>query len=93
VQQRAARWLLSTTDRMGRPSFELTQELLGQMLAVRRQSVSDAARALANDGCITYTRGAVAILDRDRLHSHACDCYAVIRRAIDDAHCASAPRR
>jgi CRP-like cAMP-binding protein len=86
VEQRAARWLLSTTDRMGRPSFELTQEVLGQMLAVRRQSVSDAARALADDGCISYTRGAVTVLDRDRLHDHACECYDVIRRAFDDAH-------
>jgi CRP-like cAMP-binding protein len=93
VQQRAARWLLSTADRMGCPSFELTQEFLGQMLAVRRQSVSDAARALADDGCIAYTRGAVTILDRDRLHGHACDCYNVIRRAIDDARLAAVSGR
>jgi len=86
VAQRAARWLLSTGDRMGSPSFELTQEFLGQMLAVRRQSVSDAARALAEDGCISYTRGAVTILDRARLHAHACDCYDVIRRAYETSH-------
>jgi CRP-like cAMP-binding protein len=85
VSQRAARWLLSTGDRMGSPTFGLTQEFLGQMLAVRRQSVSDAARALADDGCITYTRGTVTILDRDRLHTHACGCYDVIRQAIDTA--------
>ncbi len=83
VAQRAARWLLSTADRMGSPTFELTQEFLGHMLAVRRQSVSDAAQALARDGCLTYTRGTVTILDRDRLHGHACDCYDVIRRAFD----------
>ena len=83
VAQRAARWLLSTADRMGSPTFELTQEFLGQMLAVRRQSVSDTARVLADDGCLTYTRGTVTILDRDKLHARACDCYDVIRRAYD----------
>lgn len=81
VRQRAARWLLSTADRMGSPSFALTQEFLGQMLAVRRQSVSDAARALADDGCIRYTRGAVTILDRDRLRTHSCSCYDVFAAA------------
>jgi len=81
VPQRAARWLLATADRMGSPTFDLTQEFLGQMLAVRRQSVSDAARALANEGCIAYTRGSVTILDRDKLAARACDCYDVIRRA------------
>lgn len=85
VTRRAARWLLSTGDRMASPTFALTQEFLGQMLAVRRQSVSDAARALADEGCITYTRGTVTIVDRDRLHARACDCYDVIREAIDTA--------
>lgn len=85
VSQRAARWLLTTSDRMGSPTFELTQEFLGQMLSVRRQSVSDAARALADDGCIAYTRGTVTIVDRVGLHAHACDCYDVIRRAFDSA--------
>lgn len=86
VRRRAARWLLSTADRVGSPSFELTQEFLGQMLAVRRQSVGDAARALADDGCISYTRGNITILDRDRLHAHACDCYDVIAAALAAAH-------
>lgn len=81
VRQRAARWLLMTADHMDALSFDLTQEFLAQMLAVRRASVSDVAQGLAEDGCITYTRGTVTILDRDRLQSHACDCYAVIARA------------
>ena len=85
VSQRAARWLLSTSDRMDSPTFDLTQEFLGQMLAVRRQSVGDVARALADDHCIAYTRGTVTILDRDKLHGHACRCYDVIRDATDTA--------
>ncbi len=85
VHPRAARWLLSTGDRMGSATFELTQEFLGQMLAVRRQSVGEVARALADDGCIRYTRGSVTILDRDRLHAHACDCYDVIEHALTAA--------
>ncbi|GAA2719231.1 Crp/Fnr family transcriptional regulator [Cellulomonas aerilata] len=79
VQQRAARWLLMTSDRMLSPSFELTQGFLAQMLAVRRATVNQVARALAEDGCITYVRGFITILDRDRLHSHACSCYDIIR--------------
>jgi hypothetical protein len=72
--------------RRGRsPSFELTQHFLAQMLAVRRTSVSDVAQSLAEDGCLTYTRGLITITDRPRLQANACDCYAVIRRATDAA--------
>ncbi len=85
VRQRAARWLLTTADRMDSPSFELTQHFLAQMLAVRRTSVSEVAQSLAEDGCITYTRGLIAITDRPRLQSHACSCYEAIRRATDAA--------
>jgi CRP-like cAMP-binding protein len=85
VRERAARWLLTTADRMGSASFDLTQHFLAQMLAVRRTSVSEVAQALAEDGCITYTRGSITITDRPRLQSHACDCYEVIRRAVDAA--------
>ncbi len=85
VRQRAARWLLTTADRMDNPSFELTQHFLAQMLAVRRTSVSEVAQSLAEDGCLTYTRGAITITDRPRLQSHACNCYEAIRRATDAA--------
>lgn len=83
VRQRAARWLLATDDRMDDPSFELTQHFLAQMLAVRRTSVSEVAHSLAEDGCITFTRGLITITDRPRLQSHACSCYDAIRRATD----------
>jgi CRP-like cAMP-binding protein len=85
IRQRAARWLLATADRMDSPTFELTQHFLAQMLAVRRTSVSEVARALAEDGCMTYTRGTVTITDRPRLQAHACTCYEVIRSATDVA--------
>jgi CRP-like cAMP-binding protein len=85
ARQRAARWLLMTADRMDDTSFELTQHFLAQMLAVRRTSVSEVAQALAEDGCITYTRGTITITDRPRLQFHACDCYEVVRRATEAA--------
>ncbi len=85
VRQRAARWLLMTADRMNSPSFDLTQHFLAQMLAVRRTSVSEVAQALAEDRCITYTRGTITITDRPSLQSQACNCYEVIRRATDAA--------
>jgi CRP-like cAMP-binding protein len=85
VRQRAARWLLATADRMDSASFELTQHFLAQMLAVRRTSVSEVAQYLAEDGCITYSRGMITITDRPRLQAHACNCYEAIRRATDAA--------
>ncbi len=84
VRQRAARWLLSTADRMEGPSFELTQQFLAQTLAVRRPSVSEVAHSLAEDGCITYTRGIITVTDRPLLESNACSCYEAIRRATDE---------
>ena len=83
VRQRAARWLLATADRMDSLSFDLTQHFLAQMLAVRRTSVSEVAQSLAADGCISYTRGSITILDRPGLQAHACDCYDVVRTATD----------
>jgi CRP-like cAMP-binding protein len=85
LRPRAARWLLTTADRMGSPSFELTQGFLAQMLAVRRASVSGVASSLAEDGCISYVRGMITILDRPGLLANACSCYAVVRRATEQA--------
>ena len=85
IRRRAARSLLMTADRMDSPSFELTQHFLAQMLAVRRTSVSEVAQSLAEDGCITYTRGLITIIDRPRLQAHACNCFDAIRRATDAA--------
>ncbi len=70
---------------MDSPRFELTQHFLAQMLAVRRTSVSEVARSLAEDGCLTYSRGRITVTDRQRLQSHACSCYEAVRRATDAA--------
>ncbi|OKI01293.1 hypothetical protein A6A06_21105 [Streptomyces sp. CB02923] len=83
TRQRCARWLLMTADRMHSDQFVLTQKFLAQMLAVRRSSVSEVAGALADDGCISYSRGTITVLDRARLEANACTCYRVIREAID----------
>ena len=91
ARQRAARWLLTTADRMDSPTFELTQHFLAQMLALRRTSVSEIARSLAEEGSITYSRGVITIIHRPRLQAHACNCYEAIRRATDVALSARQP--
>ena len=83
VPQRAARWLLMTHDRVGAPSFELTQEYLAAMLGVRRPTVTLVARQLQRDGLIRYGRGRIRILDRGGLERLTCECYWVVRREFD----------
>jgi CRP-like cAMP-binding protein len=78
VDERAARWLLMTHDRVGADEFPLTQEFLAQMLGVRRQSANLAERALAEAGLISYSRGRVTVLDRGGLQDASCACYEVI---------------
>ena len=78
VDERCARWLLMTQDRVRENSFQLTQEFLAQMLGVRRPSVSIAAGMLAKAGLISYTRGRITILDRAGLEAAACECYRII---------------
>ena len=83
IPERCSRWLLLTHDRVGDREFPLTQELLAQMLGVRRASVSVAAGALQNAGLIRYSRGRVTILDREGLENAACECYGVIRTEFE----------
>lgn len=78
VGQRCARWLLMAHDRVGADRFTLTQEFLGQMLGVRRPTVSLAARGLQALGAIRYARGRVTITDRAGLEAAACGCYRLI---------------
>jgi CRP-like cAMP-binding protein len=85
IQQRCARWLLMTHDRVGAARFVLTHEFLAIMLGVRRASVSEAAEALQALGAITYQRGAVEILDRAALHAAACECYEACKVASETA--------
>lgn len=81
---RMARWLLTTQDRVGRAQFQLTQEFLGQMLGVRRPTVSETARRLQAQHIIRYSRGVMTITDRDRLEDTACECYRIVKTEFDD---------
>jgi Mn-dependent DtxR family transcriptional regulator len=78
VQERCARWLLQTHDRVESDSFPLTQEFLAQMLGVHRPTVSIAAGMLQKAGLITYSRGIITITDRKGLEAASCNCYRII---------------
>ncbi len=86
VEERLARWILMTQDRIGsdgRP-LPLTQEFLGQMLGTRRSSVTVAAGTLQKAGLISHTRGSVSVLNRKQLEEAACDCYGIVQRQLRD---------
>jgi Mn-dependent DtxR family transcriptional regulator len=80
IEERCARWLLTTHDSVHGEFFELTQEFLAEMLGVRRPSVSIAASILQRAGFIRYSRGRVHVVDRAGLESATCECYGVITR-------------
>ncbi len=84
VNERLARWLLMSADRVGSNSLLLTQEFLSNMLGTRRSSVTVAAGILQKAGLIAYTRGDVKIIDRLKLEEAACECYGIMRRQIKD---------
>ncbi|MGY1736244.1 Crp/Fnr family transcriptional regulator [Geodermatophilus sp. SYSU D00684] len=79
TEERCARWLLQTRDRVGADEFQLTQDFLGQMLGVRRGTVSLVAGLLQQAGLIRYSRGRITVVDPERLHEAACDCYDVVQ--------------
>ena len=79
VEERLARWLLMTQDRVGGDELNLTQQILSEMLGVRRASVTTAAGTLQQAGLIAYRRGKVTVLDRAGLEAAACECYRVVR--------------
>lgn len=76
VEQRLARWLLTTCDRARSPSFRVTQESLASMLGVRRAGVTEAAGRLQAQGLISYRRGEILVRDRRGLEQASCSCYA-----------------
>jgi len=83
IEQRLARWLLLSHDRAQRDDFEMTHDLMAEMLGIRRASVTETAGELQRRGAIEYTRGRVRIADRDVLESASCECYQIIRNAYD----------
>jgi CRP-like cAMP-binding protein len=84
VEERLARWILMSQDRIQSDHLPLTQEFLGQMLGTRRSSVTISAGVLQKAGMISYTRGSVTILDRPKLEAAACDCYGIVQRQLKD---------
>jgi CRP-like cAMP-binding protein len=79
VDQQLCRWLLLSIDRLPTPEIVMTQELIANMLGVRREGVTEAAGKLQKAGVIIYRRGHIKVLDRLRLEAMACECYEVVR--------------
>jgi CRP-like cAMP-binding protein len=83
IEQQLCRWLLLSLDRLPSSEIVMTQELIANMLGVRRQGVVEAARKLQNSGAIQYNRGRINVLDRPQLEKCACECYAVVRNELE----------
>jgi CRP-like cAMP-binding protein len=80
IKQRLARWLLMTQDRVDSESLPITHDFLATMLGTDRPSVSSAAGILQRDQLIEYTRGAVKIVNRNKLEDSACECYGITQQ-------------
>ena len=78
LEQQFARWLLLSLDRLDGTEVVMTQEMIANMLGVRREGVSSAARRLQEKRLIAYRRGQIQVLDRDKLERHACECYRAV---------------
>jgi Mn-dependent DtxR family transcriptional regulator len=76
------RWLLLTLDRLPSNELVMTQELIANMLGVRREGITDAAGKLQHAGVISYRRGHIAVLNRAGLESRVCECYAVVKTEL-----------
>jgi CRP-like cAMP-binding protein len=83
VDQQLCRWLLLSFDRLPGAQLIMTQELISNMLGVRREGVTEAAVKLQNAGVIRYSRGHITVLDRSGLEKRTCECYAVVKREYD----------
>jgi CRP-like cAMP-binding protein len=83
VEQQLSRWLLLSHDRVEADELVMTQELIADMLGVRREGVTVAAGRLQDDGAISYVRGRIQILDRQKLEAIACECYKVVKDEFD----------
>lgn len=83
VEQQLCRWLLLSHDRVNADDLVMTQELIADMLGVRREGVTVAAGRLQDDGAISYARGHIKILDRQKLEATVCECYKVVKDEFD----------
>jgi CRP-like cAMP-binding protein len=83
VDQQLCRWLLLSLDRLPSNELVMTQELIANMLGVRREGVTEAAGTLEQLGIIRYVRGHITVLDRSKLEKLCCECYAVVKRETD----------
>jgi CRP-like cAMP-binding protein len=83
LDQQLCRWLLLSLDRLPANELTMTQELIANMLGVRREGVTEAAGALQNVGLIKYQRGKITVLDRPGLEDRVCECYQVVKTEFD----------
>ncbi|MBK1687924.1 Crp/Fnr family transcriptional regulator [Rubrivivax gelatinosus] len=83
LDQQLCRWLLLSLDRLRGNELVMTQELIANMLGVRREGVTEAAMRLQRHGLIRYARGHITVLDRAGLEARTCECYAVVKREYD----------
>jgi CRP-like cAMP-binding protein len=83
LDQQLCRWLLLSLDRLQGSDLLMTQELIANMLGVRREGVTEAATKLQRDGLIRYSRGHITVLDRVGLETRTCECYSVVRREYE----------
>jgi CRP-like cAMP-binding protein len=83
VEQQLCRWLLLSLDRLSTQELTMTQELIANMLGVRREGVTEAAGKLQRAGVIHYSRGRITVLNRERLEREVCECYAVVKKEFD----------
>jgi len=83
VDQQLCRWLLLSLDRLPSNKLSMTQELIANMLGVRREGVTEAAGKLQVAGLIRYSRGHITVLDRPRLEAQCCECYEVVKKEFD----------
>ena len=83
IDQQLCRWLLLSLDRLSSNELSMTQELIANMLGVRREGVNDAAGKLQSAGLIRYARGLIHVINRPGLEARCCECYAVVKREAD----------
>ena len=83
IDQQLCRWLLLSLDRLATNEITMTQELIGNMLGVRREGVTEAAKKLQQAGLISYSRGHIVVLDRPGLEARVCECYQVVKTESD----------